>query len=656
MSAPRVNAFNIEVTTMSPSTTTLHHWRLAFALILAIGLAGCSIEDTTAPGTTPDPQKAAELASGVQGPAEIGTTLNDLGMFRNPLETLAEDVGIDDDMPLGEGWMDDGVSYGYPSKALMTAKAFRGAMHTRDVGIAATAAHDSPLARLSRISLEVALDKASGDTLAVQYFDTADSTGLDALIETDELNILRLVSQRTYPGAALLQIAERHNEIVLDSNGTLDTSDDDSYFSVHLGFTRANGEQTTGVIEAVNGVDAIGSGVRVRAYHRVDNPSFHILQAWNEAEIQLDPGDFDVEGDETIFELTATVHWRNGAEHTASVAPVEDEAIEPDTDVLISGTFLASPNNTWLQSTEDTLLARLGHLDDESDDLLFEITRSAIFDADAADGGQARSFIRMTPDTPVGPGDEPCGGTAEQDIHYPANWWLVQLSRDVDIECDGSGSMTETSVFQNGTSYTRTITWDGLGAATVTENRPDGTNLSGSFNESTGAYSLVTTYPVGHDPLSRDRHGTAVDGSIEAFEIIEWLDGHDDETFFSATETETQTSITGYRINREVREDFTLTSNDEGDTNGSWTRNDGAEGEFEVDMLEGGGYRLTFSASDPNAEGSPSMSGVIEYAPDGSGTGTVTLTQYGISVTYTVTFGPDGSGTLNDGAGNTIPI
>ena len=640
------------------STNTLHltPWRLAILLILAFSLIGCATDDTTAPGTNPDPQKAAELAGGVQGPAEIGTTMNDLDMFQSPLETLAEDVGIEDDAPIGDGYDDGGVSYDFPSKVLMVTKAFRGAKQTRGTGIVATTGHTSPMARLSRMGIEMAMDKAAGDTIAVEYFDTPDSTGLNALVETDELNIVRLVSQRTYPNANLLQVAERNSEIVIDTNGTLENGDDDSYFSIDHTFTRANGEAVHGRIEAADGLSAIESGVEVRAFHRVDDPSFHILQAWNEAEIVLDPGDFDIEGDETIYTLNATVHWKNDAESTVSVAPVEDEYIDPDTDVMFTGTFTAAPSNTWLESTVDTILARLGEFDDEEDDLLFEITRSSVFDAAAADGGNARSFIRMTPDSPISPEEEPCGGTAEQNIHYPATWWLIQLTRDVDINCDDSGSMTETSVFQDGSSHTRTITWDGMGGATMSENRPDGTTLVGSFDEQTGAYSLVTTYPSGHDPVSRDRHGVAVDGSIEAWEDVEWLDGHDDQTYFSAVETEGSSTITGYRIESSDREDFTLTSDDEGNTSGSWSNSTGASGEFDVDMLDGGGYHLSFAASDPNADGSPSMSGEIDYAPDGSGTGTVTLSQYGLSVTYTVTFGPDGDGTLTDADGNEFPV
>ncbi len=636
--------------------TRISPWPLLIFLTLAFGLTGCSTDDPVTPGIDPDPLKAAELTGAVQGPAEIGSTMTDLDMFLSPLQSLSEDVGIGNEAPIGGGWNDDGVSYDYPNKALMTAKAYRGVKLTNETGIAATVAQGSPLRQLSRLGLDMTISKAAGDTIAVIYFDTPDSTGLYALIETDQVDILRLVSQRTYHFAGLLQVAEASSEIVLDSNGTLDIFEDDSYFSVHHEFTLGNGEHTTGNIESEDGVSAMGPGVVVRAYHRVDDPSFHIFQEWNEAELLLDPGEFEIDGDEIIHELTATVHWRNDAEHTLTVVPEAGSAIGPDTNVLITGSFTASPDNTWLESTVDTLLARLGDLEDETDDLLLEITRNAVFDEIASDGGQARNYVRLTPSEPISPGQEPCGGTAEQEIYYPATWWLLHLTRNIDINCDGSGSMSVTMEFQDGSSYTRTITWDGLGGATLAETRADGTVVVGSFDESTGAYSLVTTFSLGHDPISRDRHGTAVEGSVEAWETVTWQDGHDDQTYFSMTETLSETTVTGYRIESDVREDFTLTESANGDSNGSWSSSEGAEGQFEMEMLDGGGHRLTFSASDLNAEGSPSMSGKIDFAPDGSGIGTITFTQYGVSVTYDVVIGPDGTGILTDAAGNVFPL
>ena len=630
-----------------------HHqrlWLLPLALI-ACGLIGCSEDDPVNPGATADAQKAAELAAGVQGPANVGDTMNDLEMFTNPLGSMITDAGIGDDTPLGEGWDDGGVGYDFPDKALMTADAVRALMRTNANSVAAVAPA-GPKRMLERRFTEMGMTKAAGDTIAVVYYDTADSTGLDALIETDVENVVRLVSERVYPPAGLLQIVERASEIVIDTNGTLENGDDDAFHRVVHSQTRRNGEVTSGVLEPLSGSGPIAPGVQVRGYHHAENPSFHILQAWNEAEVILDPGEFAVEGDEILTSMTATVHWRNNAEHTLSVAPVADEAIEPDTDLRIVGDFTASPANLWLESTADTLLVRLGDLDDESDDLLFAISRAEVFDGVAADGGSPRNWIHMVPDQPVSPGDEPCGGTAQQDVHYPAAWWLVHLNRVADLDCDGSGSLTLSMEFRDGTSYSRTITWDGAGSATLAETRADGTVVAGSFNENTGAYSLQTTFPEGHDPVSCDRHGTSTDGAVEAWEITEWQDAHDDETYFTATETDGVFAASGYRIDGPDREDFTLISDDDGNVNGTWERNDGSSGQFEVEMLEGDGYRLSFSASDPAADGSPSVTGEIFFAPDGSGTGTITFTQYGDSVTFTVNFGPDGVGTLVDAAGN----
>lgn len=644
---------------MNTATLSKSFPRYCVVLLLLV-LVGCSSDDPVTPSSSAEGEKAAELASAVQAPAEVSHTLEDLEMFRNPLESLSQDVGIEGDLPLGEGWGEDWdvgrVSFDFPDKALLTAMAFQTARTTCQAGNQVTHGAGSPKVALLRAGVNMNMTKAAGDTVAVIYFDTQDSTGFDALIETEETDILRLVSQREYLGAGLLQVASRASEIVLDTNGTLENEDDDRYFRINHEITRGNSEHVQGRIEATDGTSAIEPGVEVRAYHRMDNPAFHILQAWNEAEIKLDPGYFDVDGDETFYELSARIHWRNDAESSVLVTPVTDEAIGPESDVLMTGTFTASPENDWLESTEDTLKVRLGDLDEEEDDLLYEVTRTSVFDATAGDGENARSYIRLVPEVPTVIGEEPCGGTAEQEIHYPETWWLLHLTREVDLGCDDSGSMTVAMEFQDGSNYTQTITWDGAGGATLAEVRADGTTVAGSLNETTGEYSLLTTYPVGHDPVSDHRRGTSLEGSVDATETVSWLDGHQDETHFTMTETATETTVTGYHIEGSLREDFTFVANVNGDTNGTWTSNTGAAGRFTREGLDGGGQRLVFSASDPQAEGSPSIEGRVDFAPDGSGSGTVAFTQYGNLVTFVVTFEPDGSGYLTDPDGHVISI
>jgi len=109
-------------------------------------------------------------------------------------------------------------------------------------------------------------------------------------------------------------------------------------------------------------------------------------------------------------------------------------------------------------------------------------------------------------------------------------------------------------------------------------------------------------------------------------------------------------------VNGSLREDFTLARDEDGLLIGTWSRNDGANGEFTLKELDGGGQQLTFAAEEPNEPGNPSVEGEIWFAPDGSGTGTITYTQYGISVTFDITFNPDGTGYLTDSNGNIEPI
>lgn len=628
---------------------------LVMAAVAVLALSGCSEDDPASPTETPDAEKAVALAGGVQGPAGVGDVMNDVAMFTDPMSDLAGDVGIGEDTPLGEGWDDGGVGYDFPDKARLAAASIRALTRTELATVAAVAP-GGPKDRLERRFVEFGMAKAAGDTIAVEYYDTPDSVGLDALIETDEVDVVRLVSIREYLDAGLLQVQERESEIVIDTNGTLENGDDDAFHRVSHRQVRGNGEVSEGLLEPVSGEGPMGDGIPVRGLMTVENPSFHPLQAWTEAEMVLDPGEFRVEGDETLHSMQATVHWRNDAEHTVRLAPVEDEAIEPDTDLRVTALFTAAPENDWLESAADTLLVRMGDLEDESDDLLYGIVRAAVFDGTAVDGGSPRSYVRLIPDGPVSPGEEPCGGTAYQDVWYPQAWWLVHLEREADLDCDGSGQLDLLMEFRDGTSYTRTITWNGAGAATLTETRTDGTVVAGSYDENTGAYSLVTTFPDGHDPVSVDRHGTALDGSVEAWEIVEWQDEHQDETYFTATDDEGDFSAAGYRINGSAREDFTLESDDEGNVAGTWARNDGASGSFEVEMLEGGGHRFAFAASDPQADGSPSVEGEIFYAPDGSGVGTVTFTQHGVTVTFDIVIDPDGNGVLIDGDGNEHPM
>jgi len=636
----------------SPDPLTRTRWSWIVLAGCALALAGCSDDGTSPPATPPDAQVAAELSRMVQAPATVGATLEELDLFQKPMTSLAEDAGIYQETPIDEGWTGGGL--GFPAKSALLAGSYRSARDLVRQGAVTAPTRTRLLADPALLRDDGG--KAEGDTISVEYFTGPDSTGLNALIETATPDLVRFVMLRSYPGATLGEVSRRDSEILIDTGGTLEDLGDDEYYRATYLVEMAGGEISTGTLEPVSGSGPMLPDVQVRATLHVDDPRFNPLQEWTEAVVILEVGDLMVEGDETIYSLEATVHWRSGADHHASVASQGGGPIQPNTAVVAVGDFTASPLNPWLETVDDTLRVRLGELEDENDDLLLEASRAAVFDGTASDGGSPRSYVHLAPDEPVAPGEEPCGGVATQEVWYPATWWLVHLVREADLNCDGSGSLHELLEMRDGTSYERTITWDGSGGATVSETRPDGTQVTGSFDEGSGDYSLVTTFPSGHDPVSRYQHGTALEGSLDAWEIVTWQDAHPDSTHFTAAEAGGITTVTGSRVDGGLREEFSLVRQPDGTGNGDWSRNDGASGQFALEMLDGGGRHLSFSAANPAEEGSPSLTGDVWYAPDGSGTGTITFTQYGNTVTLTITFGPDGSGTLDDGNGGQIPL
>ncbi|MFH1845069.1 MAG: hypothetical protein ABIF77_17920 [bacterium] len=631
--------------------TTLLTPLAMLAALLVVG--GCETDDPT--GVTdgaPDSKVAASLSASSQTGAVVEQNLTLVDQFQEPLGGLAADAGLYQDLEF-DGWTGGGVSY--PQQAAQTAENFRAVQTLSSNSAELTRVKSRALPRMKISPAKSSFDYEPGDTIGVEYFDSPDSAGVNALIMVTPPDIVRFVSQRTYP-AQIGQVVRRDQEIVLDTGGTLEDGDDDVYHSVFHEEEHFSGEVATGTIAPESGSGPMLPGVRVQAVHHVEHPRFHPLQAWTEVVFSLDLGGFDSDGDEIFYSMEATVHWFNDAEHYAIMEGLTGGPIEADGTVRARGTFTAAPVNAWLEAINDSLTVQIGDLDNDNDDLLVEVSRLSTFDGVASDGGNPRDYVHFVPSEPVAPNEEPCGGVAEQDIYYPATWWVVHIVRQVDVECDGSGSMYLLMELQDGSSYERTITWNGDGTATISEQRLDGTVVAGSFDENTGAYDITTTYPDGHDPVSRHQHGTAQEGYVEAYDIFAWQDAHADTTYFTSTGDEETFSAAGYRVNGSLREDFTLERNEAGLLIGTGSRNDGANGDFTLEELDGGGQHLTFAAEEPNEPGNPSLEGEIWFAPDGSGTGTITYTQYGISVTYDITFGPDGTGYLTDSNGNIEPI
>ncbi|MBU8869624.1 MAG: hypothetical protein KOO60_02000 [Gemmatimonadales bacterium] len=627
---------------------------ILLALIgLMVGLGGCSEDDPTEIDVDePQATVAASLSQPTQTVAAVEENLRQLDLFENPLNSLASDVGLYQD-PDFEGWTGEGMSF--PDQGAALAAAMRRIDNLKSTSVKLATADDRPRQLAIAMEKSETSEIADGDTLFVEHFAAPDSSGLNALIVVTAPDLVRFVVQREYP-PTFGKPVRFEQEIVMDTNGTLEDDTDDLYHSATHEVEMTGGEIAYGHLAPVSGEGPMQAGVQVLAHSRVENPRWHILQAWNETDIIMDTGDFRTDGDETIYSFEVTVHWRNDAEYTAQLAASDDGPIQDADQVRALGFLTAAPTDNWLESISDTMVAVMGDLDDESDDLLVEMSRGTVFDGIASDGGQPRNYVHILPSEPVAPGEEPCGGLAEQDVWYPAAWWLVHLQREADIDCDGSGTLHELRELRDGSSFERTITWDGSGNATITENRLDGTQVTGTFNESTGEYSIATVFPAGNDPVSRHQSGQSLETGITATDVFVWQDAHADSTSFAASGDETEFTITGYKVRGDLREDFTISVIDGDSITGVWSRNDGASGDFTLEQLEGGSSHLVFSATDSQAEGNPSVTGDLWFAPDGSGTGTITFTQFGLTVTYEITFGPDGAGVLDDGEGNLVAL
>lgn len=624
---------------------------LALGLSL-VGLTGC---DQVSPSEEPpNADMAADLAVSSQAAATVDQNLDLAELFVDPMGSAVADLGLDGDTDF-DPWSGEGVDF--PQLALMNARAFESS-----ASLMMLSAADARQSRKARMDLPAiawgAGERAEGDTLAVEYFDAADSTGLNALIEGATPDMVRFVVIRDYPNAADWQVNHRESEILIDTQGTLEDDGDDEYHRLFMTESWGNGQVATGEILPESGSGPILPETVAVATYRVDQPMWHPLQAWNESELRLEPGDFDVDGDEIAHSMMFTVHFVNDAEEVVNAAAADEGPIEDGSEVVLNATFTAAPDNAWLESIVDEIRANLGNLEDEEDDLLLELSRESVFDGVDYEGNSPRASVTLTPEYPVTVGQEPCGGNFQEDVYYPADWWVWSIQRQVDIACDGSGSAHVHMNFADGSSLDRTITWTAGGEATLTESRPDGVTVTGSWNENTGAYTVTTDFASGSDPWRRVQDGTVSEGHVEARDEFFWNDEHVDYTEFAADETTEGWSIAGTRVEDGESETFTL-SGGETELTGTWARSGegtDASGGFTLTALEGGGAHLVFDAEDPLAEGEPSVSGDFWYAPDGSGNGTLVYTQFGKTVTYEVEWEANGEGSLTDGQGNTAPL
>ncbi|MCP4545002.1 MAG: hypothetical protein GY835_00895 [bacterium] len=634
---------------ISQSTKLVLMTQMILAALLL--LSGC--EQTTPVQDPPDSRTAASLAVVSRTPATVEDNLALQTMFDTPMSMATGESGLYGDIE-GDAWTSESISI--PEISALNSLAFSAIGTFRGSTAGAVRGKGKFVEEPHFAQVETRADPAPGDTLFVNHFPGNPLVdGLDALIYVDPPHRLRFVSLRNHPDAPAILPTRSLVEVVFDTNGTPLNPLDDIHFSLHAEEEWANGQRITGDLASETPGEPIAADGVAVALHRTENPMFNPLQSWRETEVRLVIGSLDTDEDDAMHSLRCTVHWLSGAELTTQVNEVDDGPIMDEVTVDVSATFTAAPANAWLEMVVDTLRMQLGVQADGSDDLLESISRESTFDGVDMNGDNPRSIVSFTPAEPVGNGQEPDAGVFEQLVFYPVDWWLLRLDRTLTINADGSGSLDAEMLFRDGSTFTRHVTWDGAGNATLTEERPGGVVVSGTWNESDGEFNVTTTFAAGHDPISRVQSRIFSEGAYEFSDEFIWLDGHTDLSTFSVTGDEDNFTIVGHSERGDVIEDFTL-SGRPGALEGDWSRNDGASGSFELDELEGGGSHLLFTAVESDEEGDCSIAGEIWFAPDGSGHGTVDVTENGVTITLTIEFGPDGTGLLHDSEGNEYPL
>jgi hypothetical protein len=179
----------------------------------------CSKDDVTGIGEgEPDPQIAASLAKSSRTAAMVEENLTQVNLFQNPMTSIAGDAGLYEETNLG-GRISGGVSF--PENSARIAAGVRALRGLNKYNVEVMAKKSPAMSRIAASSGIEGSALAPGDTIAVEYFDGPDSTGLNALIEGDEINMVRYVSLREYP-RILGHVIRRDQEIVINTRGTLE--------------------------------------------------------------------------------------------------------------------------------------------------------------------------------------------------------------------------------------------------------------------------------------------------------------------------------------------------------------------------------------------------------------------------------------------------
>ena len=295
---------------------------------------------------------------------------------------------------------------------------------------------------------------------------------------------------------------------------------------------------------------------------------------------------------------------------------------------------------------------------DDSDDVLLSLENLKRYKPGQLISEERGSFV---PDAHV-PGTEPDGGILMSEVKYSNSSFISSTKATLEYHEGQGGSYMRTSKFSDGSESSEEATFNVDGTGTFSESRRDGTQIDGTFDsaeeDGKGSFSLTTTFPEGHDPVSVRESGefdinasdSTISGSFER--EVTLLSGDVERESVMVNQTRVGDVLTT-SLNVEKADGsnghITITESAEVDqVSGEWTNTDETFLVFTAELYPDDSAHLDLKvyadevAFEDGAE--PIASAVFDFYPDGSGMGVVTED----GKIYDVTIHPDGSVTIKE--------
>lgn len=401
-----------------------------------------------------------------------------------------------------------------------------------------------------------------------------------------------------------------------------------------LSFTVNNFDGSVSVIRIYEGdTESI-----VRVQRSTTWPNGNLILLAVEDEILVDLGaDREDPADDVWLHLRSELQFRGGAVLAREIDLREAGGLRDDVRVIIVSTYTPRPEHPRLIDVVTSLVVDLHDLEIETDDRFVSVERVTRFTGSAADGGRPRVEESLVLEQPVAEGEEPCGGTLERDIHFRNDRELRRWTDTASFACAGGGRLSRTIEYADGSTDAVAIEQGTDGIVYLDGTSRDGTTVSGSFDEAAGTFEVTTVHPQGHDPARRAVQGSvdAANASWELSEQVTYLDGFVERNELAGSQRPDGRTLSGSHAGRDESVEFELSSNlDETRLEGFVQNDRGQRVEFEVEQFADGGSIVDFVATEPGLR----IVGHLEVQADGCGTGTLTITENGSTVTIDISF------------------